>query len=192
MSSGLPAVQPRSGKQGPPVESHAGPCTGVGCESLALQQTYADRVRKQRVAAAEWGARLEWSAEGWLLMRYPGARVVARNLRLHPVGEIDRIFLINQSLLFVEVKARTDGTFGPAHLAFGTSKRRRFHSAINCFLAKYSAIAGGVRECHLVLLTYEGVSFSSGRGMSFRQICSRRGRLVLDPSNWKYYVDRIS
>ncbi len=53
-----------------------------------------------------------------------GFRVLARNVRMGRLGEIDLIALDGQELVFVEVKTRRDRSFGPPEEAVTPSKLR--------------------------------------------------------------------
>ncbi|TAM56177.1 YraN family protein [bacterium] len=54
-----------------------------------------------------------------------GLRIVARNVRLGPRGEIDIIAKDGATIVFVEVKARASSRFGPALGAVDARKRAR-------------------------------------------------------------------
>ena len=62
------------------------------------------------------------------LLQAHGYKVVQRNVRV-PGGEIDVICLDGQTLVFVEVKQRADGTFGSALGAVDAPKRARLRRA---------------------------------------------------------------
>lgn len=53
-----------------------------------------------------------------------GFRMLARNVRISRLGEIDFIALDGSTLVFVEVKTRRDRTFGPPEEALTPSKLR--------------------------------------------------------------------
>ena len=57
-----------------------------------------------------------------------GYRILARNLR-GPSGEIDLVCMDGSTLVFVEVKCRTTGTYGSALTAVDARKRRRIRAA---------------------------------------------------------------
>ena len=57
-----------------------------------------------------------------------GYKVLERNFRT-PLGEIDLIALHEGEIVFVEVKTRTDGSFGPPELAVNPAKQRRMIKA---------------------------------------------------------------
>src|SRR5690348_3468505 len=53
-----------------------------------------------------------------------GFRVIARNVRVVRIGEIDVIALDGRELVFVEVKTRRDHAFGPPEEAVTPAKLR--------------------------------------------------------------------
>lgn len=64
----------------------------------------------------------ERAAEAFLAAH--GYRIVVRNLRL-PGGEIDLVAVEGNVLVFIEVKRRRTGSFGPALRAVDARKRAR-------------------------------------------------------------------
>jgi putative endonuclease len=62
-----------------------------------------------------------------------GYRIVRRNLR-GPGGEIDIVALDGETVVFVEVKARTTRTFGSALAAVDRRKRARMRAVAEDFL----------------------------------------------------------
>jgi putative endonuclease len=62
-----------------------------------------------------------------------GLRIMRRNLR-GPGGEIDIVAAEGETIVFVEVKARTGRTFGSAVSAVNAAKRRRIRAVAADFL----------------------------------------------------------
>lgn len=76
-----------------------------------------------RTAKREFGDHGERLAAAFLERR--GFRVLARNATVPRVGEIDLVLLAaDGGLVFVEVKARRGGAFGPPEEAVTAAKRR--------------------------------------------------------------------
>jgi putative endonuclease len=69
-----------------------------------------------------FGARCEALAAGYLYGK--GYRIRARNLRTK-VGEVDLLCVHGSVWVFVEVKARHNGRFGPGSASVGARKQRR-------------------------------------------------------------------
>lgn len=70
----------------------------------------------------KFGDEGEGMAAAFLARR--GFRILARNVRVPRIGEIDIIALDGQELVFVEVKTRHGGTFGPPEEAVTPGKLR--------------------------------------------------------------------
>ena len=70
----------------------------------------------------EAGARAERQAEEFLKAR--GMRILARNFRTR-FGEIDLVAQDGETVVFVEVRARSSGAFGAAQETVTLAKRRR-------------------------------------------------------------------
>ena len=70
----------------------------------------------------EAGARAEREAEGYLRER--GMRVLARNFRTR-FGEIDLVVQDGETVVFVEVRARSSDAFGSPQETVTAAKRRR-------------------------------------------------------------------
>ncbi len=81
----------------------------------------------------ELGRRGEGLAAKFL--RKKGYRIVDRNVRT-PYGEIDLIARQGKTLVFVEVKARSDLSFGRPEEAVGPVKRRRLIRSARHWLAQ--------------------------------------------------------
>jgi len=79
------------------------------------------------------GEAAEDAAEAYLRAR--GYRVVERNVA-GKLGEIDLVALDGETLVFVEVKARSSAEFGHAIEAVGPRKQARIARAAAMFLAK--------------------------------------------------------
>lgn len=67
-------------------------------------------------------------------LRKKGYKILKRNYAV-PTGEIDIVARDGGTLVFVEVKARTDDRFGQPAEAVGTRKQRRMRSAALHYLA---------------------------------------------------------
>lgn len=68
-------------------------------------------------------------------LRKKGYRIVDRNVRT-PYGEIDLIARQGETMVFVEVKARSDLSFGRPEEAVGPTKRRRLIRSARHWLAQ--------------------------------------------------------
>jgi putative endonuclease len=95
-------------------------------------------VRDPRRTLGEAG---EAAAERWL--RDAGLAIVARGFRAR-CGEIDLIATDGPVVVFVEVKTRTHGTFGPPAEAVTAGKRGRIVRVASLFLARWG---WGERPC---------------------------------------------
>ncbi len=73
----------------------------------------------------------EEAAVRWL--EGQGFEVVARNV-VTRAGEIDLVARDGDTLCFLEVKARSSGTYGPAIAAVGAAKQRRLSRAAALYL----------------------------------------------------------
>ncbi len=95
----------------------------------------------RRRAAYRWGLHSESLCAWWL--RCKGYRILARHFRL-PVGEIDLVARRGQTVMFIEVKARSDAARA-AH-AVSRTQRKRIERAASGFLAANPHLSGhGVR-----------------------------------------------
>lgn len=81
--------------------------------------------------AQAWGKRAEDAAAEHVARL--GMRVLARNLRGHG-GEIDIVAQDGETIVFIEVKARTGRTFGSALSAVDARKRRRLRATADDYL----------------------------------------------------------
>jgi putative endonuclease len=75
----------------------------------------------------------ENAAENWL--EGQGFEIVERNITTR-AGEIDLVAREEDTLCFVEIKARSNRTFGPAVAAVPPSKQRRIARAAALYLAR--------------------------------------------------------
>ncbi|MEM9291124.1 MAG: YraN family protein [Acidobacteriota bacterium] len=73
-------------------------------------------------------------ARQWLEAQ--GVRIVAANVHTR-VGEIDLVALEGETLCFVEVKARSDSSFGPAVAAVDAPKQRRLARCAALYLQRH-------------------------------------------------------
>jgi putative endonuclease len=74
-------------------------------------------------ARRKFGDEGEAMAAAFLARR--GFRVLARNVRVGRLGELDLVALDGRELVFVEVKTRRGGEFGPPEEAVTPAKLRR-------------------------------------------------------------------
>ena len=79
------------------------------------------------------GRRGEEAARAFL--KHRGVRILAENF-VCTAGEIDLIGRDGDTLLFVEVKARTSDAFGPPHLAVHRWKQQQIIRAAQWYLAE--------------------------------------------------------
>ena len=99
------------------------------------RKTVADLLHnRSKTQRAEKGADAEQVAELWLQQR--GLSVIARNYRCKS-GEIDRVMLEQQTLVFVEVRLRTRGDFGGAAASITPAKQQRLIKTAQLFLMQY-------------------------------------------------------
>ena len=77
-------------------------------------------------------------------LRRLGYRIVTRNYTC-PVGEIDLIALDGQTIVFVEVKTRTDRDHADPHDAVNAGKQRRLWMAAQFFLRQTGSADRGCR-----------------------------------------------
>ncbi len=96
------------------------------------------------------GRRGEDLAVRFLEQQY-GYRIVARNLRA-PGGEIDIVCMDAHTLVFVEVKRREGGAFGPAIAAVDRRKRR----TIRAIAADYAQIVAPEARIRFDIVTIDG------------------------------------
>jgi putative endonuclease len=104
------------------------------------------------------GRRAEEAAADYLLSR--GWEVLARNYRT-PVGEIDLVCAEGETLVIVEVKARSGGLFGEPLESIGPRKERRLRAAAAWWMAEQARVGRQVRfDVVVVLLESDGRLFS--------------------------------
>jgi putative endonuclease len=80
------------------------------------------------------GREAEDAAVAWLERQ--GYRVIARNARTG-AGEIDLVAEEGGTLCFVEIKARSGTSHGPALAAVGAAKQRRLYRAAQAWLLRH-------------------------------------------------------
>ncbi len=73
-------------------------------------------------------------AEARAFLRRRGVRILTANFT-SPVGEIDLIGTMDDRLLFIEVKTRSSGAFGPPQLAVHHRKQQQIVKAAEAYLA---------------------------------------------------------
>ena len=86
------------------------------------------------------------------LLRRKGFRILARNYRT-PQGEIDIIARDGESIVFVEVKARTSLGHGDPLEVVNGKKMRRIAKAAGHYIARFGLED---RECRFDVLTFVG------------------------------------
>jgi putative endonuclease len=86
----------------------------------------------------------------WLLTR--DWSVVMRNFRCK-VGELDIVALDSDVLVFVEVRARTQGRFASAAMSIDIKKQRRLLQASQFFLLKYPRWSN--HACRFDVITFD-------------------------------------
>lgn len=95
--------------------------SAIGRQAFAGDTSNRARGRAAEVEAARW-------------LRARGYRIVAENV-VNAAGEIDLVARSEGVLCFIEVKARSDGRFGPALEAVDAAKQRRLARAAALYLA---------------------------------------------------------
>ena len=93
------------------------------------------------------------------LLQERGYRIVARNVRL-PGGEIDVIARDGSVIVFVEVKARSSGSFGSAVAAVDARKR----STLRALAADWLQIAAPAARARFDVVTFDGLKPALHRG----------------------------
>jgi putative endonuclease len=78
------------------------------------------------------------------VLRRKGMRVLARNHRTR-LGEVDLICQDRDTVVFVEVKARTSDAFGHPSLAVGQRKQKKLRSLAQEYLAGHDLEESPVR-----------------------------------------------
>ena len=115
--------------------------------------------RRQRVG--RWG---EDVAAGYLERR--GYRILARNVRT-PYGEIDLVARREEDLLFVEVKTRTNRTFGLPEVSVTPRKQSHMLAA-----AEHFAAENEVESWQLDVIAVEGQPGGDAEVVHFENILS--------------------
>jgi len=82
---------------------------------------------------AEAGKAAEDAAGKFLKKK--GYKIIARNYRTR-LGELDIVALDGKTVVFVEVRSKTEGNFGPPGASIGREKSRRITRAAWDFLAR--------------------------------------------------------
>ena len=91
-------------------------------------------MRKSKQAVGRWG---ESRAEAYLIKR--GYRILNRNTRT-PYGEIDLIAVVEDCLVFVEVKTRTSTSFGYPEQAITAEKEAHILASAQSYLQSHPEI----------------------------------------------------
>ena len=91
-------------------------------------------------------------AEGFLLNK--GYEIVERNFRFGKEGEIDIIVSDRDTLIFVEVKTRTNHKFGNPILSITEKKKRQMRFAANGYMLKNNIVDG---QCRIDVVTIDMV-----------------------------------
>jgi len=89
---------------------------------------------RQQQSTHDRGRTAEADGVRWLESR--GFRALARNVRTK-AGELDVVGLDGETLVFVEVKARSTRDFGPAACAVPVVKQRRIARAAALYLTRH-------------------------------------------------------
>ncbi len=89
----------------------------------------------------------------WQHLAERGYRLIGRNVRV-PGGEIDIVCSDGETIVFVEVKLRTTGTYGTAIAAVDARKRRKLRS----LAADYLQFAAPRARARFDVVTVEGTA----------------------------------
>ena len=73
-------------------------------------------------------------------LRDSGLRTLARNVR-YRCGELDRVLIDGETLVFAEVRWRSGPGFGGARDSVGATKQRRLIAAAQCFLQAHPRLS---------------------------------------------------
>jgi putative endonuclease len=95
------------------------------------------------------GAEAEETAARFLASK--GLAIVARNFRTR-FGELDLVARDGETLVFVEVRLRTNGHFGGAAASVDSSKRARLIAAARAYLARLASEP----PCRFDVVTLDG------------------------------------
>ncbi|MDR2032341.1 MAG: YraN family protein [Azoarcus sp.] len=109
-------------------------------------------VGEPRSLAQARGHRAEERAVVWLGAR--GLKLVARNVRCKG-GEVDLVCLERDTLLFIEVRLRTNPRYGGAAESITAAKRRRVTLAARWWLAGAGSAYQG-RPCRFDAILFDG------------------------------------
>lgn len=90
-----------------------------------------------------------------IFLENSGYSIVARNWRCR-LGEIDIIAKDGETLVFIEVKTRTDSAFGSPAAAVTLKKQRQIGKAAQCYLAEHDLFGSSAR--------FDVIAIVSGRG----------------------------
>lgn len=85
-----------------------------------------------------------------------GMEPLCRRFR-SPYGEIDLILLDGETLVFVEVKARPNGTFADGQYAVTPAKRRRLIQTARCFLGEHPEHAERMIRFDIAVVASDGI-----------------------------------
>jgi putative endonuclease len=99
---------------------------------------------------AAWGRGRLAEAVALLVLLAKGYRILARRWRA-PGAEIDLVAKRGRTLVFVEVKARTN--LAAAEIALTTAQRQRITQAAEFWCARHPRHAGGDRRYDLMLVS---------------------------------------
>jgi putative endonuclease len=102
---------------------------------------------------AKLGVEGEKAAERFL--RRKGYRIVTRNYRCLPFGEIDIVALDGSMIVFVEVKTRASRDHEDPESAVTPAKQERLIRTANVFLRQTRSVG---RACRFDIVTITGVS----------------------------------
>jgi len=86
-------------------------------------------------------------------LSHKGLTLVERNFRC-PRGEVDLIMMDRQELVFVEVRYRSNGTFGGALDSITSSKQQKLRIAAEIYLQRNSSLA--FKGCRFDVLAIDG------------------------------------
>jgi len=89
----------------------------------------------------------------WKHLHERGYRLIGRNVRV-PGGEIDIVCSDGETIVFVEVKTRTTGSFGTALAAVDGRKQRKLRS----LASDYLQFAAPHARARFDVITVEGTS----------------------------------
>jgi len=97
----------------------------------------------------------EQIAEGYL--RKSGFSILCRNFRT-PFGEIDLVCKDNGTIVFVEVKTRTQDAFGPPHLSITRKKQMTIIRNATYYLKRFHLLDSPARiDVVAVMMTAAGI-----------------------------------